>query len=96
MKKLLLTFLFTLVLSGGVSADKNDLEEKFINPFDPETGFGAKEVGGGQINELLNNGWKVLGITNRGDSYAPVYHLVRKNELIYCVVGSTSVKCFKP
>lgn len=71
-------------------------ETKIVDPFDPKTGFGAKEVGGGKINELLKNGWKVIGVTTRGNTIAPVYHLTRKNELIYCAVGSTTAKCFKP
>ena len=85
--------ILTFILLSSFSAYS---ETKFVNPFDPKTGFGAKEVGGGKINELLKNGWKVIGVTTRGDTIAPVYHLTRKNELIYCAVASTTVKCFKP
>ena len=91
MKKLLGIIVLSFLLSGNAYA-----ETKFVNPFDPKTGFGAKEVGGGKINELLKNGWKVIGVTTRGNTIAPVYHLTRKNELIYCAVGSTTVQCFKP
>jgi hypothetical protein len=91
MKKILGIVVLGLLFSGSAYS-----EEKFVNPFDPKTGFGAKEVGGGKINELLKNGWKVIGVTTRGDTIAPVYHLTRKNELIYCAVASTTVKCFKP
>ena len=91
MRKLLSIIFVFLLLNGNAYS-----EEKFVNPFDPKTGFGAKEVGGGKINELLKNGWKIVSVTNRGNSFAPVYHLTRKNELIYCAIGSTKVKCFKP
>ena len=91
MKNLLPILTFILLFSFSAYA-----ETKFVDPFDPKTGFGAKEVGGGKINELLKNGWKVISVTNRGDSFAPVYHLTKKNELIYCAVASTTVKCFKP
>ena len=91
MKKLLGIVVLSLLLSGNAYS-----ETKILDPFDPKTGFGAKEVGGGKINELLKNGWKVIGVTTRSDTIAPVYHLTRKNELIYCAVGSTKVKCFKP
>ena len=88
-----LIFILTFILLSSFSAYS---ETKILDPFDPKTGFGAKEVGGGKINELLKNGWKVIGVTTRSDTIAPVYHLTRKNELIYCAVGSTKVKCFKP
>jgi hypothetical protein len=91
MKKLLPILTFILLSSFSAYS-----ETKIVDPFDPKTGFGAKEVGGGKINELLKNGWKVISVTNRGDSFAPVYHLTKKNELIYCAVASTTVKCFKP
>ena len=91
MKKLLSILVLSLLFGGNAYS-----EEKFVNPFDPKTGFGAKEVGGGKINELLKNGWKIVSVTNRGNSFAPVYHLIRKNVLIYCAIGSAKVKCFKP
>ena len=91
MKKLLPILTFILLSSFSAYS-----ETKIVDPFDPKTGFGAKEVGGGKINELLKNGWKVIGVTTRGNTIAPVYHLTRKNELIYCAVGSTTAKCFKP
>ena len=91
MKNLLPILAFILLSSFSAYS-----ETKIVDPFDPKTGFGAKEVGGGKINELLKNGWKFISVTNRGDSFAPVYHLTRKNELIYCAVASTTVKCFKP
>lgn len=91
MKNLILILTFILLSSFSAYS-----ETKILDPFDPKTGFGAKEVGGGKINELLKNGWKVIGVTTRSDTIAPVYHLTRKNELIYCAVGSTKVKCFKP
>ena len=54
MKKLLSILVLSLLFGGNAYS-----EEKFVNPFDPKTGFGAKEVGGGKINELLKNGWKI-------------------------------------
>jgi hypothetical protein len=91
MKNFILILTFFLLFSFSAYS-----ETKIVDPFDPKTGFGAKEVGGGKINELLKNGWKIVGVTNRGNTIAPVYHLTRKNELIYCAIGSTKVKCFKP
>ena len=99
MKNFLPILTFILLFSFSAYSETkivDPFDPKIVDPFDPKTGFGAKEVGGGKINELLKNGWKVIGVTTRGNTIAPVYHLTRKNELIYCAVGSTTAKCFKP
>ena len=73
----------------------NFANEKIVDPFEPDSGFGAKEISGGKINQLVKNGWEILDVTTR-DNNAPVYHLKKKKEIIFCVVSTSNVKCFKP
>lgn len=75
---------------------KNSDDIKIPKEWGAETGYDAKKIGTAPINRLLKNGWKVIGVTSR--SGLPVYHLIKKNELIFCIPRKSGIKaiCFKP
>lgn len=75
---------------------KNSKDIKIPKEWGAETGYDAKKIGTAPINRLLKSGWKIIGVTSRSDM--PVYHLIKKNELIFCIPRISGVKaiCFKP
>jgi hypothetical protein len=58
---------------------------------------------GTTVNQLLKDGYKLIGTNSvgysEGDGYGVVgtfYHLMKKNELVTCVAGNGEISCWKP